>query len=270
LLLIVLGTVLSAVTSTHSSVTDAGGALLVIVAAWLSGWLIGRRRAVNSGLGAAAHRLMAEREDRARLSIAGERSRIARDLHAVIAQSVAGMVVQAQASCAQLDQDPAAASLAMETIERTGRTALAEMRRILGVLRHPGERGELAPQPGVDQIYALIQQARARGQHVELTVHGDPGTLTAGLDLAIYRIIEDALDNADNRPGAAIRVSLDCRDRDLSLSIQASTASARAWPTDAIRQRVALCGGELAAERGAGEVSQLVARLPRDPQGVLA
>jgi hypothetical protein len=82
------------------------------------------------------------------------------------------------------------------------------MRRILGVLRQPDERGELTPPPGAHQIYTLIQRARASGQHVELSVSGDPGTLTAGLDLAIYRIIEDALDNADPLPGPAIRVSL--------------------------------------------------------------
>ena len=81
----------------------------------------------------------------------------------------------------------------METIEQTGREALAEMRRILGVLRHPDERGERTPRPGVDQIYTLIQRARTRGQQIELNVDGDPGTLTAGLDLAIYRILEEAL-----------------------------------------------------------------------------
>jgi signal transduction histidine kinase len=158
----------------------------------------------------------------------------------------------------------------METIEQTGRKALAEMRRILGVLRHPDERGELAPRPGVDQIYTLIQGARAHGQQVELSVNGDPGTLTAGLDLAIYRIVQDTLENADTRPGAAITVALDCGADDLTLSIQAPSASVHDWPTDAIRERVTLCGGELSAELGAGEISQLIARLPRETQRALA
>jgi signal transduction histidine kinase len=269
LVLMVGGTMLSAATSARSSVADVGGALLVIVAAWVSGWLISRRRATNTGLGQTARRLVAEREDRARLATAGERSRIARELHGVVARSVASMVVQAEAGRAQLDRDPTAASLAMETLEQMGRATLAEMRRILGVLRHSDDRGELAPRPGVDQIYTLIQRARADGQQVELTVNGDLGTLAAGLDLAIYRIVEDTLENADTRPGATIRVALDCGDGELALSIQAPSASVHDWPTDVIRERVALCGGELSARLGGGEISQLIARLPRDAQGAL-
>ncbi len=127
---------------------DVGGAALVLIAAWCSGRFIQARRTVNSELRRTAGRLVAEQEDRARLAVAGERSRIARELHAVVARSVASMVVQTEATRTQLDRDPDGASAAMETIERHGRNALAEMRRILGVLRHPDESSEREPRPG--------------------------------------------------------------------------------------------------------------------------
>jgi signal transduction histidine kinase len=106
-------------------------------------------------------RLVAEREDRARLAVAGERSRIARELHAVVAHTVAAMVIQTEAARSLLDRDLAQADAAMSAIESTGRQTLAEMRRILGVLRHDHDASELEPQPGVDQIYPLIQRVRA-------------------------------------------------------------------------------------------------------------
>jgi signal transduction histidine kinase len=106
--------------------------------------------------------LAVEREDRARLAIAGERSRIARELHSLVARGVAAMVIQTEAAQSRLDLDLAQAEAAMDVIESTGRQALTEMRRILGVLRYSADTDQLAPQPGVDQIYALIQRARAR------------------------------------------------------------------------------------------------------------
>ena len=124
------------------------------------------------------------------------------------------------------------------------------MRLILGVLRQPNEPAERAPRPGVDQVYTLIQRSRARGQQIELNVDGDPGTLTAGLDLAIYRILEDALRCVGPEIAAAVKVSLSCSDPELALSITTPSAAARDWPTDTMRERVALCGGELSTEIG--------------------
>ncbi len=270
LLLLLGGTAVSAVMAGHSDFWDVGGAVLILIAAWCSGRFIQARRVVNSELRRNAGRLVAEREDRARLAVAGERSRIARELHAVVARSVASMVVQTEATRTQLDQDAEQAKAAMETIEVTGRDALAEMRRILGVLRHPDERGERAPRPGVDQVYALIQRARARGQQIELNVDGDPGTLTAGLDLAIYRILEEALARTDAEVAVPVKVSLKCTTHELALNITTPSAGARDWPTDAMRERVALCGGELSTEIGPNLSSTLIARLPLATQGALA
>ena len=270
LLLLLGGMALSAVAAGHSDFWDVGGAVLILIAAWCSGRFIQTRRMVNSELRRTAGRLIAEREDRARLAVAGERSRIARELHAVVARSVASMVVQAAATRTQLDQDADQAKAAMETIEQTGRDALAQMRLILGVLRQPDEPAERAPRPGVDQVYTLIQRSRARGQQIELNVDGDPGTLTAGLDLAIYRILEDALRCVGAEIAAGVKVSLSCSDHELALSITTPSAGARDWPTDTMRERVALCGGELSTEIGPDQSSTLIARLPLATQGVLA
>ena len=146
----------------HRTVGDFAGGALLACAAWAAGRAIRSRRVLTSELKLTAARLMVEREDRARLAIAGERSRIARELHAVVARSVAAMVIQAEAARGLLDRDPVRADAAMGAIENTGRQTLAEMRRILGVLRHTEHVGEREPQPGVAQIYTLIQRARER------------------------------------------------------------------------------------------------------------
>jgi signal transduction histidine kinase len=270
LLLLLGATVLSAVVAGHSDFWDVSGAVLILAAAWCSGRFIQTRRTVNNELRRTAGRLNAEREDRTRLAVAGERSRIARELHTVVARSVASMVVQTAAARTQLERDADQASAAMETIEQTGRDALAEMRRILGVLRHADEPEGRAPRPGVDQIYTLIQRSRARGHQIELDVDGDPGNLTAALDLAIYRILEEALLCVNAETTAAVKVSLSCSDHELALIITTPSAAARNWPTATMRERVTLCGGELSTEIAPDQDATLIARLPLATQGVLA
>ena len=170
------GAALSELIAQQDPVGTLIGAEFTVTAAWAAGRAIRARRVIVSELNVAAARLEVEREDREQLAIAGERSRIARELHAVVARSVAAMVVQAEAAQSVLNSDPARAEVAMGAIEDTGRQTLAEMRRILGVVRHEYDRGELEPQPGVAQIYALIQRAREQGQAIELRVDGEPGT----------------------------------------------------------------------------------------------
>jgi signal transduction histidine kinase len=184
----------------HVGLGNYAGALFTICVAWAAGRAIRARRVAAATLERATARLAVERDDRAELAVAGERSRIARELHAVIAHSVAAMVIQTEAARRQLGEDPATADTALEAIQSTGRQALSEMRKILGVLRHQDDPGELVPQPGVDQIYRLIQRARDYGQSVELSVNGEPGALSAGVDLGIYRIVEDALNTIGRQP----------------------------------------------------------------------
>jgi signal transduction histidine kinase len=180
------------------------------------------------------------------------------------------MVVQAEGARSMLSDDPARADVAMGAIEDTGRQTLAEMRRLLGVLRHSDDRGGLEPQPGVAQVYSLIQRARERGQPVELHVDGEPGTLAAGVDLGLYRILEDALESARRHPAPSVAVTLRFREEDLELRLTASCHGPNAWPTDAMRERIALCDGALEDNLLGEDGWQLVARMPRGLQGTLA
>ncbi len=270
LAVLLCGAALSELAAQHDPIGTLAGATFTISAAWAAGHAIRVRRVLATELRVAAARLDVEREDREQLAVAGERSRIACELHAVVAQSVAAMVVQAEAARTVLDRDPGGADAAMGAIEDTGRQTLAEMRRILGVLRHDYERGELEPQPGVAQIYALIQRAREHGQQVELTVDGDPGTLPAGIDLGLYRILEEALHSAPRQPAGVVAVALRFDEDNIELRLVARCASPDAWPTDVIRARVELCGGELLTDARDDSAWQFVARMPRGLQEALA
>jgi DNA-binding NarL/FixJ family response regulator len=233
----------------HIGAANYAASLFTICAAWATGRAIHVRREMDEALERTASLLAAERDDRARLAVAGERSRIARDLHAVVARSVAAMVVQAEAARGRLDGNPATADTALEAVEDVGRQALGEMRRILGVLRQRDHAGELLePQPGVDQIYRLIERAREQGQQVELTIAGQPGTLSAGVDLGIYRILEEALASLRSHPATAMGIAMRFEEEDLELQLSTTYRGARDWPTDAMRQRVLFCGGELRSE----------------------
>ncbi len=253
----------------HQPLGNLAGAAFTISAAWAAGRAIRARRALTSELQRTSSRLMAEREDRAQLAVAGERSRIASELHAIVARSVAGMVVHAEGARSLLGGDPERADLAMGAIEDTGRQTLAEMRRLLGVLRHGDDRGGREPQPGVAQVFSLIQRARERGQPVELRVEGEPGTLAAGVDLGVYRILEDALDSARGQPVPSVAVTVRFREQDLELRLTARCPGPNAWPTSAMRERIALCDGEVEAGPLDEDGWQLVARMPRGLQGAL-
>jgi signal transduction histidine kinase len=270
LAIFLVGSAISVLVVRHETVGDFAGGALLVCAAWAAGRAIRSRRVLTSELKLTSARLTVEREDRARLAVAGERSRIARELHAVVARSVAAMVIQAEGARGWLDRDPVRADAAMGAIEDTGRQTLAEMRRILGVLRHTEHVGEREPQPGVAQIYTLIQRARERGQPVELSVDGEPGTLPAGVDLGIYRILEDALDSVRQQSGSTVGVALRFSGQDLELRLTARCVGPSGWPTEVMRERVALCGGQLHAEATDQNGWQFAVRMPRELQGALA
>ncbi|HEV7174295.1 MAG TPA: histidine kinase, partial [Solirubrobacteraceae bacterium] len=259
-------TAISELIAHHQPVDNLAGAAFTISAAWAAGRAIRARRTLISELQRTSARLRAEREDRAQLAVAGERSRIASELHAVVARSVAGMVIQAEGARSMLAEDPARADVAMGAIEDTGRQTLAEMRRILGVLRRGDDRAGREPQPGVAQVYSLIQRARERGQPVELRVDGEPGTVAAGVDLSLYRILEDALESARRHSAPSVAVTVRFRDEDLELRLTAPCRGPNAWPTDAMRERIALCDGALEDEILDEDGWHLVARMPRSLQ----
>jgi signal transduction histidine kinase len=232
------------------------------IAAWTVGRALRARRLLNEELERKAQRIAAERASRERLAVADERTRIARELHAVVAGSVSAMVVQAEAAEQLLEDDLASADGAMAAVETTGRETLAEMRRILGVLRRADEGADLAPQPGVGQIHSLVQRARDDHHRVELEVDGEPGPLPASVDLGIYRILPEALATAG--PGR-VRILVRFAEHDVSLQVVSADAAAGGWPTLAMRERVELCDGELEADD-----RRLAVRLPRTFEEVLA
>src|SRR4051794_18873732 len=139
--------------------------------------------------------LKAEQEQRSLLAVADERSRIARELHDVVAHSISVMVVQAEGAKRMMDRDPRRAKSALEQIEGTGRAALVEMRRLLGVLRKDDSATELAPQPGAGSLDLLVDRAQEAGLDVRLAIEGKTRPLPAGVDVSLYRIIQEALTN---------------------------------------------------------------------------
>lgn len=180
------------------------GALLF--AAWTTGRSTRLRWAYMSELEDRAERLERAREADRRAARAEERSRIARELHDVVAHHVSVMTVQAAAARKVLAARPELAADALSAIEEMGRTAMAEMRNIVGVLRTDGdEAGELAPQPGVDDLPGLVEQMREAGLRAQLWIEGEPRELPPGMDLAVYRLVQEALTNSLRHAGPAAR-----------------------------------------------------------------
>jgi signal transduction histidine kinase len=143
-----------------------------------------------------AARAERDREERALAAVTEERARIARELHDVVGHSVSVMTVQASAVRRLLRPEQQREREALLIVERTGREALAEMRRMVGVLRRPEEGPALAPQPSLEHVDKLVEQAREAGLPVELRVEGDPRPLPAGVDLTAYRLVQEGLTNA--------------------------------------------------------------------------
>jgi signal transduction histidine kinase len=196
-----------------------------------------------------------ERDLVAREAVVEERARIARELHDVIAHHVSMIVLQAGAERRVLDGANASTREVLETVERTGRSALTEMRRLLGMLR--GDANEpLTPQPGLSDVPVLVSQLREAGLPVELHVEGEPGELPVGIELSAYRIVQEALTNALKHAGeASASVSIRYGSDSLELEIADDGAGASAPVSSGghgllgMRERVALYGGRLDAGR---------------------
>jgi signal transduction histidine kinase len=192
----------------------------------------------------------------------------------VVAHHVSMMVVQAEAGPVAVEHDPARAAGAFEAIAATGRQALAEMRRLLGMLRGEEEQApSLAPQPGLAEVPALVEQVGRAGLRVELVVEGAEAPLPAGVDLSAYRIVQEALTNAlrHGGPGRA-RVLVRYGERDLRLRVwdEGRAAAGNGAPAPAapgrgllgMRERVNLFGGELRAGPGPDGGFTVDARIP--------
>src|SRR3954447_3235264 len=222
--------------------------LFVFVPTFLAGRVIRSRGALNRELAERARLLEDEREQRAQRAAAEERARIAGELHEVVAHGVSSMVVQAAAARRLAPRDPPSAEQAIVLIEETGRDALDEMRRLLGVLRRGDEDLALSPQPSLARVGALVERQQDGGREVLLRVEGDPVPLPAGIDVAGYRVLEEALAAAPEGPAT---VNVRWQARRLELEGVAGGAQDRP-PADllGLRERVALFGGELSAGPG--------------------
>jgi signal transduction histidine kinase len=246
--------------------------LLVGVALWLAGNTIRERQERLSALQERALRLERERELAAVVAAADERARIARELHDVVAHSVSVMVVQGGAARTLLTRQPERAAAALRSVEASGREALDELRRMLGLLTDQASRPTLDPQPGLGQLDALVGRVGEAGQPVALRVEGTPRALPPGLDLTAYRILQEALTNAlKHARGARTDVLVGFDEHELRLEVlDAGTASgAVANGTGrglaGMRERVAVFGGSLeTGDRPEGGFA-VRARLPLRP-----
>jgi signal transduction histidine kinase len=268
-------------------------------AAFFLGDLQKRRLANMAKLEALNAQLAEEQELRSRWAAAEERARIARELHDVVAHSVSVMVVQAGAARRTLATSPAQATTALGQIESTGRQALVEMRRLLGLLRDGDheDAAALTPQPGLAHLESLAEAAREAGLPVEVEVEGEPRPLPAGVDLSAYRIVQEALTNSLKHAGPArarvrvrygrealeVQVSDDGAGRPAPPRGDAGLAMVRLRPGGLLevtspevpaagggngligmRERVALFGGSLEAGPSPGGGYRVAARLPLD------
>jgi signal transduction histidine kinase len=203
---------------------------------------------------------------------ATERERLARELHDVVAHSVSVMTVQSTAARRVIEDDPSRAAKALEAIERTGRDAMAEMRRVVSVLR-PRRGGELTPQPGIDDIPAMVEQMESAGLQIDLRIEGESRGVPAALELSAYRILQEALTNTLKHAGpvgteVVVRfgpraIELECLDEG-SNSGPAPTGAAVANGHGLIgmRERATLLGGEVTAGPRDGGGYKVHARLP--------
>jgi signal transduction histidine kinase len=251
----------------------------------LAGRAVRSRSRLTAELHEAAVRADEEREAEAERAVADERRRIAREMHDVVAHSVSMMVVQAGGARRILDRDPARAIAAADLIERTGREALVEMRALLGVL-HAEEHPEYAPQPTLRELEALVERVRGAGVAVEMTVEGERRELPAGLDLAAYRVVQEALTNVVKHAGGApaevsvhyLADAVEVRIADRGEAKPVTSRQARQVSAASrlgggghglvgMRERVRVYGGELHAGRRRGGGFEVHVRLPFETAG---
>ena len=177
--------------------------VVIAVLPWFVGRMVSQRAERARNARERAEQLDAEHEMHTRVAALAERARLAREIHDVVAHSVSVMVIQAGGARAVMDGEPLRAQAALLSVERAGREALAEMRRLLGVLGDGERMRELAPQPGIDDLSELIARTRAAGLPASMSVVGEPVEVPPGLSLCAYRVVQEALTNTLKHAGAA-------------------------------------------------------------------
>jgi signal transduction histidine kinase len=235
----------------------------LVAAAWFVGYYARTRRAYLAALVDRAARLERERDQQAQLAATAERVRIAREVHDIVAHNIAVMIALADGAAYTAEASPAQAVSIMGQVSATGRSALTEMRRLLGVLRESATPGS-APQPTLDNVDELIAAVRAAGLPTRLTVTGEPLPLPPSAQLALYRTIQEALTNTlKHAPGATAEVRLAYRPGEVELEVTddghpgavdtSPVAETPAGPRGAghglagMRERAAIFGGQVSA-----------------------
>jgi signal transduction histidine kinase len=236
---------------------------------WVIAWLVGalvRSRVLN------AEQRRLRRQELASRAVTEERNRIARELHDVIGHSVSIMTVQASAVRRRLGPAQAAEREALETVEITGREALAEMRRMVGVLRQDGETANREPAPGLSQLARLVEQFRGAGMPVDVAVSGLARPLAPGLDLTAYRLVQEALTNslrhADSPTRAEVSIGYSAETLEIAVRDDGARVVPGAEPGHGLlglRERVSVYGGDLVARPRPGGGFELIATLPLAP-----
>ncbi|KAB2350815.1 sensor histidine kinase [Actinomadura rudentiformis] len=237
---------------------------------WILGTYISTRRAYTRSVEERAERLEKERDQEVQMAMAAERARIARELHDVVAHNVSVIVVQADGASYAIETDTARAKEALETISVTGRQALAEMRRLLGVLREGDDAGSYAPQPGVGQLGDLVEQVRTSGLPLDFEVTGTPHEMSEGRQLTVFRIVQEGLTNTLKHAGpkAAARVRLHYGDEAVEVRIvddgrgAAAANDGRGHGLAGMRERAAVYGGTVDAGPRPGGGFEVIARIP--------
>lgn len=235
---------------------------------WLAGYALRERADKAEAAEARATQAERDRETAARIAVAEERSRIARELHDIVAHAVSVMVLQVGAVRHKLPDALAEDRDALSGVERAGRTALTEMRRLLAAMRDDGEEAEFSPQPGLDGLGSLAAQVGRAGLPVRLRVEGDPFPLPRAVDLSAYRIVQEGLTNALKHARATnadviIRYGRD----ELQLEVRdngegISTSDGLGHGLVGVRERVKIYGGKMTAGAATGGGFVLSTRLP--------
>ena len=266
--------VVCATTVVYNDPTHSLGSLFFIPALFALGWLVGFVLHERSEQTEAAEQRAAqaelERATTARVAVAEERARIARELHDVVAHAVSVMVLQVGAVRHRLPAADAEDREALQNVEQAGRVALAEMRRILDAMRRDDDEVALAPQPGLGNLPELVEDVRASGLDVQVEVSGEPLQLPPGLDLSAYRILQEGLTNVLRHAQAehaqvrvhygAGQIRLEIRDDGRG----PATSDGLGHGLVGLRERVKIVGGQMSVGAADGGGFALCAALPVD------
>jgi len=285
-LILAVGIVQGQMLPGHTEPYDLFVQVLIFAMAGFAGVLSRSNRSHLSEIQARAERAESERDQQAALAAARERTRIARELHDVVAHHVSLMAVQAEAAASLLPGQPEQAGRSVDIIGQTARQALAELRRLLGVLRGPGEQPTTPPSPSLGQLDGVLAQVREAGLAVDLAVEGAPAELAAGVNLTAYRIVQEGLTNAlrhSDAPRAAVRICYEpghvtvsiinagprtsagpraVTDRNGRAPVNGTALADGGFGLAGIAERVASCGGTLTVGPTAAGGFAVTAKLP--------